>query len=334
MNGEPPDDRPLWDALLAIFACPAILVARDVGLYTALRDGPRTIDELSSALEIAPRPMRSLLAVQLAVRLIEPAGDGFALTALARAYLLPDSPSYFGGFLDLVQMGAPMYTYDGLKRVVRADAPTMGDVFDPGAQDPGFARAMTGGMHAMSAAPARAWPRACGWQPKVLLDIGGGSGVHAIEAAQRWPELEAIVLELPSVCEIAEETIARHGLTARVRAVSGSMWKDPLPAADAHFYSQVFHDWPLAQCALLARRSFESLPPGGRIIVHEMLYEDDAKSGPLAIAGLSLSLLFGTQGEQYSSAEIQAVLAGAGFVDLTTTRTFGYWSIVTGRRPG
>jgi hypothetical protein len=40
---------------------------------------------------------------------------------------------------------------------------------------------------------------------------------------------------------------------------------------DAHFFSNVWHDWNEAQCANLAARSFKALPSGGRILLHEML---------------------------------------------------------------
>src|SRR5262249_13292564 len=149
-----------------------------------------------------------------------------------------------------------------------------------GVQDPGFARVLTGAMHSMSIGPASAWPRACAWQPEVLLDIGGGSGIHAVSAAQHWPSSRAIVLDLPMICTIAQETIDAHGVSERVGTHAANMWIDTLPPADTHFYGQVFHDWPLTRCALLAKRSFESLPPGGHIVVHEMLF-DTAKTGPL-----------------------------------------------------
>ena len=47
-----------------------------------------------------------------------------------------------------------------------------------------------------------------------------------------------------------------------------------------HFYSNIFHDWPPEKCSFLTRKSFDALPPGGRLVVHEMLYDDD-KKGPL-----------------------------------------------------
>lgn len=45
----------------------------------------------------------------------------------------------------------------------------------------------------------------------------------------------------------------------------------PPPRFDAHFFSNVWHDWNEEQCANLAARSFKALPSGGRILLHEML---------------------------------------------------------------
>ena len=53
-----------------------------------------------------------------------------------------------------------------------------------------------------------------------------------------------------------------------------------ISAADLHFYSYIFHDWPPDKCTFLARESFDALP-SGRIIVHEVLY-DNQKTGRFA----------------------------------------------------
>jgi hypothetical protein len=38
-------------------------------------------------------------------------------------------------------------------------------------------------------------------------------------------------------------------------------------------------------------------------------------------------------GRQYSGQELAAMLTEAGFTDIRATPTFGYWSIVVGRKP-
>jgi hypothetical protein len=109
------------------------------------------------------------------------------------------------------------------------------------------------------------------------------------------------------------------------------MWSDPFPSADVHFYFNVYHDWPPEKGRLLAQKSFESLELGGRLVIHEMLYDDD-KTGPLTVAAANMVMLSAVEGQQYSGRDLCAMLAEAGFVDLEVKPTCGYWSIVTPRK--
>jgi cyclopropane fatty-acyl-phospholipid synthase-like methyltransferase len=197
-----------------------------------------------------------------------------------------------------------------------------------------MARAFTRVMHSLSVGPGLAWPEAIelsGHQR--MLDVGGGSGAHAIGAVTRWPHLRAVVLDLPPVCEVAAEFIATAGLQDRIETRSGDIFEDPFPEADLHFYSSIYHDWSPEQGAVLTRKSFGSLPAGGRIVVHETLLDDD-KAGPLVAAGYCVSmLLWSPDGGQYSGRELSEMLAEAGFRQIESKPTFGYNSIVTGIKP-
>jgi hypothetical protein len=44
-------------------------------------------------------------------------------------------------------------------------------------------------------------------------------------------------------------------------------------------------------------------------------------------------MLAWTEGEQYSGRELSTMLAEVGFIDVEVKPTWGYWSIVTGRKP-
>jgi hypothetical protein len=89
-----------------------------------------------------------------------------------------------------------------------------------------------------------------------------------------------MVLDFAPVCEVAAEFIAHYGLQGRIRTHVGDMWQEPFPAADLHFYSGIYQNWPLeAEGRTLTRKSFESLTSGGCIIIHDMLSNDD-KTGP------------------------------------------------------
>jgi hypothetical protein len=79
----------------------------------------------------------------------------------------------------------------------------------------------------------------------------------------------------------------------------------------------------------LARKSFDNLPPAGRIIVHDVLF-NDYRSGPFPAAALNIAMLVSMPGQQYSGSEIVQMLADAGFTRIEVKSTFGYWSIVIG----
>jgi SAM-dependent methyltransferase len=330
------DDRPLWDIVFSMSVGPGILVAHDLGLFRLLGQMPHTLSGVCSALGIASRPAEVLLSLCAAAGLIELQDGRYRLTPVAEDYLLEESPTCFCGYLDLRIKNQALYTHESLKRAVLADFPPVyggAGLFEKHDEEGDLAAGFTRAMHAMSMSPALTWPDLVDLSAnRLLLDIGGGSGAHAIGAIRRWPNLQAIVYERPNVCPVAGDYIARYGLNDRISTLCADMWTDPYPAADIHFYSMIYHDWPPEKCRFLTEKSFRSLKPGGRILIHEMLYNDD-KTGPLSAAAFSVSMLLMTTGRQYSGKELREMLSAAGFKDIEVIPAFGYWSLVTGRKP-
>jgi SAM-dependent methyltransferase len=332
------DDRLMRDIVFGISGYPAVLVAHDLKLYPLLAERPRTIPEICDALGLKPRPAEALVSVSAALGLLEESDGRYSLTAAAEDYLLEGSPTYFGGYFDMMIRNYAMYAYESVKAAVLTDTPQLyggEEAFASHREREDRARTYTRAMHGTSMAAALAWPEHVELsRHRRMLDVAGGSGAHAIGATQRWPDLEVVVFELAPVCPLAEEFIAQHELQGRVRTQAGNMWEDPFPPADLHFYSQIYHDWPPDRCELLTRKSFDSLAPGGLLLIHEMLY-DDRKTGPFATAAMNFNMLLQyAAGRQYSGRELSAMLAEAGFDEIRVIPTFGYYSIVVGRKPG
>jgi hypothetical protein len=330
------DDRPLWDVMLAAFGYPAVLVAHELKLFELMAETPLTLDEICAAKGIARRPAETLLAVCTSLGLVGLADGHYSLTALSEDYLLPSSPTYFGWFYDAWRPIYSIWAPDSLRKAVMTDRP-QGPFSDPAGafaawwaeQAVNFTRA----MHSASLAAGLAWPEALDLsRHRVMLDVGGGSGAHSLGAVNRWPELTAVVLDQPPICAIAREFAARYSLEGRISTHSADFFQDPFPPADLHFYGMIFHDWPPDRCRFFAEKSFQSLPSGGRIVVHEMLFNDD-RTGPFPVAAFNVDMLIAMPGQQYSGKEISAMFNDAGFRDIEVKPTFGYWSIVVGRKP-
>ena len=327
------DDRRLQDIELGIVGYMAVIISHKLHLYACLGQAPRGLDEVCKALGLDRRPAAAILNVSVSLGLVQKRGDVYALTPLAEDYLLETSPTYFGGVFDL-DLAAP-YSFENLEKAILLNAPQVyggGDWVKAHEEQAELARTFTRGMHGYSMGPALAWPDAIDLgEQRLMLDIGGGSAAHSISAVLRWPDLNAVTFDIAPVCEIAMEYISAQGLQNRIRTQAGDLWADDFPRVDLHFYSMIFHDWPAERCGFLSRKSFEQLEAGGRIILHEMLYDDD-KGGPFTVAAYDMMMLFATEGQQYSGQELAGMLADAGFSDIQVIPTFGYWSIVTGRK--
>jgi len=190
-------------------------------------------------------------------------------------------------------------------------------------------------MHAHSQAPALGTAR----QPvfgelKCLMDVGCGSGVYGIEIARANPGLKSILMDLKEVAAEAAKYAAASGLGDRVTTAGVDMFKEAWPTeADGHLFCNVFHDWSDETNRQLAKSSFDALPSGGRIFLHEILM-DDEYPGPWPAAAFSMLMVTGTLGKQFSLAEFKDILESAGFTDVKAESTGGgYYSLVSAVKP-
>jgi acetylserotonin N-methyltransferase len=137
-------------------------------------------------------------------------------------------------------------------------------------------------------------------------------------------------MELPAMCEVAQEYIQAGGVAERVDARHVDMFREAWPRGyDAMFFSNIFHDWSDATNAQLAASAFAALPAGGRIYLHEMLL-DDTGNAPRTTAAFSMLMLVSTRGRQFTFRQLQTLLETAGFEDIAVTATYGYYSLVSG----
>jgi hypothetical protein len=329
------DDTKVVQALDGMMGGLAFLVSYDLKLFQLLARGPQTASQLAAALGIGERPAEALLSVAAAQGFVHCSNDVYKLTPVAEEYLLPESPTYYGPMIDLRMAAMPVYTFETLKHSVLTDVPQAyggRDVFAANAADSSRAQVFTRAMHSRSMAAALAWPKLLDLSGhRTLLDIAGGSGAHSIGAALQWPHLTATVLDIAPVCSIAEQYVAAEQLSARIHTHSSDMFDDKFPSADVHFYGNVYHDWPVEQCRFLTDKSYSALPSGGRLIIHEMLYDND-KNGPLEAAIYSVVMLLWQRGRQFSGVELTRMLTEAGFIEIEVKPSFGLWSIVSGRK--
>lgn len=103
-----------------------------------------------------------------------------------------------------------------------------------------------------------------------VLDVGGGDGRFLTAVAQRWPQLDGFLFDLPPVAERASARFAALGLQSRMVAVGGSFLQQPLPlGADLLTLVRVLHDHDDASVMTILRAARAALPSDGRVLIAE-----------------------------------------------------------------
>jgi SAM-dependent methyltransferase len=292
------------------------------GIFRRLPAGPRTFAELRQELALEERPALVLVTALRAMGLLEVDAVGrLALTELAREHLVPGRPFDVG---DYVGLAADSPGVRAMVERLRTNRPANAGPGDAGVgfiyregiesamEEEAAARRLTLALAGRARNVAPVLAERLGLEDAgVLLDVGGGTGLYSVACLQRNPRLRAVVWDRPEVLKVAAELAAAHGVGDRLECRPGDMFADPVPAADVVLLSNVLHDWDVPQCRELLRRCAAVLPPGGRLLIHDV-FLDDALDGPLPVALYSAALFCLTEGRAYSAAEYRSWLAEAG----------------------
>lgn len=332
------DDQPIWDLWLSSIWLPSVMVATELGVFESLAPGPRPSRDIALALRLKPRGCDTLMRMLVALDLLFLREGEYQLTPVARQFLLKDDPYFWGHVWPAYSTSSATARRlrDALKlQVAEANEP----VTDPPVvaawesgqvnleQAVGIARFMNSHSMAAAAGLARSVDLS---GVRRLLDVGGGSGCFSIALAECHPQLHCTLLDLPAMCQVAATAIGASPARSRIDTTSVDFFRDPWPEGyDGHFFSNVLHDWSFETCTDLAARSRAALVPGGRILLHEMLL-DDQGTGPRTAAAFSMLMLAGTQGQQFTFGELRGILLGAGFGHISVQPSYGYYSLITG----
>ena len=338
------DDRRIWDVFLSGTYHSSVVVADDAGIFSALNEEAATIPELAGRLDMDERATGVLLRLLTSLGLLVFRNDRFNLTLDAQVYLVKSSPFYWG---PMMHVGVSAWHRDTLLSKLRqkGSADAVGPLGTPAVSGEGRsiddwasgnismerARDVAMRMHSHSLPAAIGAARHYDFSGvRKILDVGAGSGVFMIAMAQLHPRLRCTIMELPAMCEVAKSYIESGEVAESVDTAAVDMFRQPWPRGyDAVFFSNIWHDWNFRTCRWLAERTYEVLPSGGRIMLHEMLL-DNSDTGQTTAAAFSMLMLLATQGQQFTSSELRSILESVGFTGIKTTGTHGYYSITTG----
>ena len=296
-----------------------VLTANNLRIFEQIGKGA-TAAELAKDLRTDPRATEILLDAVTAIGLLRKLRGIYRLTAMAKQFLLPESPWYQGDMLR--HLDTLWKNWSGLDEVVRTGMPNRSG----GRHHDVFIRAMHNNAvlrveSVLKALDLRGVKRA--------LDLGGGPGTYGIALAKRG--IEVTLFDLPNTVEIAHEMIRRSGVK-NVTFRGGDFHFDDFGSGyDLALLSQVLHSHsPLENLALLGK-VFDALAPKGTIAIHEFTLAEDHAS-PVPGALFSVNMLVNTaEGRSYSPGEMSGWLSKVGFGRIKKA-VLGDTVAITGRK--
>jgi SAM-dependent methyltransferase len=278
-------------------------------LFTAVGDECLTASQIASAVDADPRATRMLLNALCAMGLMVKAADGYHNSEAAIAHLCRGGAAFLGDIIAHHRHLVPSWAR--LDEAVVSGAPLRSRAAD----DDGRRASFLMGMANLAARTAPVLvPTVDLGDRSRLLDLGGGPGTYAIHFCRHYPQLTAMVFDLPTTRPFAAKTIAEAGLQERIAFIAGDYLKDPLPTGcDVIWLSHILHAESPGDCRRLLERTAEVLPSGGRVLIHDFIL-DEPLTGPVFPALFSLNMLLGTQaGQSYSEGQLRDMLAAARF---------------------
>ncbi len=306
-----------------------LLTAYELGVFTALGNKAKSAQDVAGNLKADARSTERLMNALCALGLLRKKRKNFLNTSSSSRFLVKSSPHFMSGLMHVANM---WHAWDTLTQAVRDGKPVLAKRVDKRGKE--WLDAFIAAMH----------ERACQQAKKIVslldlsgvskvLDIGGASGAYSMAFVEAKKGIRAMVFDLPAVTPIARNYIRQGGFTDRIKTVSGDYTKNKLPGGfDIVFLSAVIHSNPYAGVPVLIRKCAESLNPGGQVVVHDFIM-DEQRIKPDIGALFSLNMLVATEsGDTYSASEVRLWMKEAGLSGIVKKDTGFGTALVIGRK--
>lgn len=300
----------IWGLATATVASRALHVVAELGVADHIDDDPVLAKELAARSGADADALDRTLMLLAAHGVFDRVGDAYAHNDASRL-LRSDHPMSMRAFPRMMGMASFSASFDQLEHSVRTGEPAFGLVDPDGLfahlqRHEGEARIFDASMSAKAAGDTAAVLAAYDFSRfATIADIGGGRG-HLLRAAlQAAPETHGVLFDLPGVIDAIDASAERFATCA------GDFFVDALPAADAFILMEVIHDWEDEQAAAILTAVRRAAAPGATVLIIEAVADEEVLDP--VVRTLDVIMLAITGGRERTSAELEQLLAGAGF---------------------
>ncbi len=291
--------------------------------------GPMKRSEIAKALNITEKNARNMLALLVSVDIVKKKWFSshedpvYKNSFLAKHYFNRNSPleiTSIIGWFHFISYKAMYYYYDSVKENTNVGLKEMPGteptLYERLAHQPELEKIFQTAMQQLSNV-ANLWVAKYVDFAKYhhLLDVGGGNATNLMQIVKHNPHLKGTVFDSPTVTQRAQKNIANNNLSDRINTFAGNCFTDPFPeGVDAISFCHFLDIWSEEQNMFLLKKAYDRLPPGGKVIIFDIMEKDDGRGPHSAVITSAYFLAQATgYGYMYSAREYESWLREIGF---------------------
>ncbi len=310
--------RGMLDTFHAVVAARSIMMGCKYGVFETLANGPKTCVQIAQATSTDARALGKMLNVLVSCRYLTLQGDVFDLCTHTRRFMLKSSRPSIAD--NVVMRYLEWEAIENLEHFLETGEPF--EIHDnmPSEYWPIYQRGMksVASLSVMEVVRRTRLPR----NPRRMLDIGGSHGQYSVEFCRKYPQLEAVILDLPEAVEQAAPLLAEENMGQRVVHRPGNALTDDLGEQqwDFVFMSQLVHHFTEETNLELCRRIHRSLRPGGVFAIVDIERSTTPRSGGQVGTVFDLFFAATSRSGTWSAQELQSWQTKAGMITKSPIR--------------
>lgn len=304
----------MFDVIQGYAKTQVVSVFARLGIADLLKDGERTVAELSEPLQIDAERLHRFMRVAEVVGLCEHVGqEQYCLTDLGRP-LISDSR---GSLREAaISTGRERYQLWGdLLYSIQTGKDAFTRVFGKDFFEYKEQKKQTDVFHDDLASTARSSARdilsSCTFDSiSCVVDVGGGYGALISEILNAHPHLTGILFDREATLAGATQHLETSGITARCRPVAGDFFESVPAGGDMYIVSKVIHNWNDENALSILRNCCRAMGKHGKLVIIDHVMPENT-DGPFPIIWTDLFMLLLTGGQVRTVAQYQSLLEAA-----------------------
>jgi len=296
----------------------SIYAAAALGIADLLSDGPLTIAELATRVDVNEEALYRILRLLAGHGIFEQTAPRTFGNSELSHYLRADVP---GSLRAAFIFRGSSYFYSPFREIlysVRSGRSARDKVHGMSGweflrQNPDEARIFDEAMTAMTGVvgPAVAAEYDFGaWES--LMDVGGGNGMLLATILRAHPNLSGVVADQAHVIARARERgFLGDELASRASYIECDFFESIPSSCRAYLMKSVIHDWDDEQARAILKNCRKAVPSNGALLLVEYCLSEEAK--PSFANSVDVVMLVLTGGKERTEAEFRELLASSGF---------------------